>query len=362
MKFFFIMLAVILGANTYVFFRLWHIIPAYKPLTVIVAIALVSCFFLGLLGGFVGLPTNFVAFFYKIGTSWFIITFYCLMAFLLLDLLRFVLPMQKVLHNNWLTFIALAVSFTAVFSYGYFHYKNKEKVKLTLKIDKKITPLKIVALSDLHLGYGVGKTELEEWVKLINAENPDLVLMAGDIIDNHIKPLTEQNLAASLAKIKSHYGVFTCLGNHEYIGDSVKLSHSLDFLQKANISVLRDVAVLINNEFYIVGREDFGKKNRKPLTELLQNIDKTKPIILLDHKPFNLQETVENFVDLQFSGHTHEGQVFPANLLVKRIFELSHGYKKKENTHFYVSSGIGIWGGKFRIGTRSEYVIIELKN
>jgi predicted MPP superfamily phosphohydrolase len=375
MKFFFIMLAVVLGTNFYIFFRLWHLIPAgsfLRPFIIIAGIVVTPSIFVGILFGS-ALPTVVAAAFYKFGTSWFIISVYVAMAFLLLDLLRFTpLPIKKILHENWITFGVLAVTITAIMTYGYFNYKNKERVELAITIKaKNFSPLRMVALSDLHLGYTIGKSELEEWVELINRENPDLVLMAGDVIDNHQRPLIEQDLVSVLRKIKSRYGVYACFGNHEYIGSrgeksfaptSDGMKQTLDFFKNANITILRDTAVLINNEFYVVGREDFRIKNRKKLPDLLQNMDRTKPIILLDHQPFNLQETAENFVDLQISGHTHNGQVFPANLLVKCIYEMVHGHLQKDQSHIYVSSGIGIWGGKFRIGTQSEYVVIELKN
>jgi len=274
-------------------------------------------------------------------------------------MLRLVLPMQRVLVDNWLTFGTLAIVMTVVFVYGYFNYLNTRRVELNIEISKPISPLKIVAMSDLHLGYGIGKAELDKWITLINRENPDIVLISGDIIDNFIKPLEGQNL--TLEKIKSRYGVYACLGNHEYIGTPSKISHSLDFLQKAKITVLRDTAMLVNNEFYLIGRDDRSNSKRKSIPELLQPLDTTKPIILLDHQPFHLDETAKNGIDLQFSGHTHHGQIPPANWIAKRIYEVSHGYLRKNNSHIYVTSGIGIWGGKFRIGTQSEYVVIHLK-
>ena len=209
------------------------------------------------------------------------------------------------------------------------------------------------------MGYAIGKAELDKWITLINAENPDIVLIAGDITDNHIKPLIEQNY--SFENIKSRYGVYACLGNHEYIPNESKITHSLDFLNKAKVTVLRDSAILINDEFYLIGRDDYIVWERKPISELLKTLDVTKPFILLDHQPFNLAEAEKNGIDLQFSGHTHHGQLIPVSWITKLMYEISHGYLRKGNSHFYVSSGIGIWGGKFRIGTQSEYVVINLE-
>ena len=365
----FLVLAVLLGVNFYIFFRLWHLVPAgsfYRMAVIAIGIFLVSSIFIGMLLGNV-LPTIVAGTLYKIGTSWFIISVYVLMAFLLLDLLRITpLPMDKILFSNRLTFGVLAFVITSIMTFGYFNYKNKARVELSITIGAKdFSPLRIVALSDLHLGFTIGRSELEQWVELINRENPDIVLIAGDIIDNHQKPLIEQDMASALRKIKSRYGVYACLGNHEYIGSMQQLggmSGALEFFKNANITVLRDSAILLNNGVYIVGRDDFRVENRKSLASLLKDLDRTKPVILLDHQPFNLQETAENFVDLQISGHTHNGQIFPANLLVKRMYEIAHGYLQKDQSHIYVSSGMGIWGGKFRIGTKSEYVVINISN
>ena len=354
----FLILLIILGKNFYVFFRLWHILPAGRVVLVVTATLLVLCFFAGMLGGSF-LPANIVGFAYRIGTAWFFVALYLLFIFLFLDLLRLVLPMQKILYENWLTFGVLTVVLTGVFTYGYFNYLNIKRVELDISINKPINPLKIVAISDTHLGYSIGKAELDKWLKLINRENPDIVLIAGDITDNHTEPLAKRNF--SFGEINSRYGVFACLGNHEYIPDGSKISHSLNFLQNAKVTVLRDTALLINNEFYLVGRDDRMNTRRKPLSELLQTLDTSLPIILLDHQPFNLEETAENSIDLQFSGHTHAGQLPPVSWITKRMYEISHGYLRKGNSHIYVSSGIGIWGGKFRIGTQSEYVVINLK-
>lgn len=129
----------------------------------------------------------------------------------------------------------------------------------------------------------------------------------------------------------------------------------------ANIKLLRDKTVLIDSLFYIVGRDDKTNPHRKNLDQLMTGVDKTKPVFLLDHQPYNLEEAEQNGVDFQFSGHTHRGQVWPISLITDAIYEDSYGSLKKGGTNIYVSSGIGIWGGKFRIGTQSEYVVITLK-
>jgi predicted MPP superfamily phosphohydrolase len=300
--------------------------------------------------------------FYRFSTTWIIIAVYLLLIFLLMDFLRLFLPMQNVLNGNWLTLGILTLVLTGIFTYGHILYKNTKRVELSIAVSAKdFTHLRIVAISDLHLGFNIGKAELDEWIKLINDENPDIVLMAGDIKDNSMRPLVEQDMAQSLRNLRATYGVYACTGNHEYVGNANESVPFTDFFREANITLLRDSATLINNMFYIIGREDASQPYRKSLADILQSLDRTKPLILLDHQPVNLGEAEKSGIDFQFSGHTHRGQIFPLSWITDLMFEISHGYRKKSNTHIYVSSGIGIWGGKFRIGSQSEYVVIDMK-
>ena len=358
------MFVVILSAHYYVFYRLWHMFPSgiIGRLLIVLAICAFLSFFLPFLIGHI-IPSSVTTVLHRVGTSWFFIFLYLLIAFLLLDLIRIthLLPVEKFLYNNWFGVGILLTLITGILTIGYFNYTRKERVELAISLakEKKMEkPLKIVAISDLHLGYGIGKDELEQWVQLINKESPDVVLIAGDLIDNSTRPLIEQNMAESFSKIRTTYGIYFSVGNHEYISG---ISKSLDFLNKTDICVLRDSTVLVDDRFYIVGRDDRTNSDRKSIKDLTEFLDKSKPIILLDHQPYNLKEAEINKIDLQISGHTHRGQLIPISWITDLIFEKAHGYLKKENSHFYISSGLGIWGGKFRVGSQSEYVVINLK-
>ncbi|MCL1943052.1 MAG: metallophosphoesterase [Candidatus Azobacteroides sp.] len=361
----FIMLLVIvvfLGANCYVFYRIWNMIPANPVgrilLIVFAVVAMVSPFVAILAGE--RLPSAVTSVLYQIGTSWIFIWMYLLILFLLFDLIRVtgLFPINKIMYGNPVVLLVLTVILAAVFTGGYFNYLNKKRVELSVSVNKELTaPLKIVAISDLHLGYGIGKKELNDWIALINKENPDVVLIAGDIIDNNVKPLYEQEMEQDFHKIKSKYGVYTVLGNHEYIAG---VSKSVRFLHDAGITLLRDSCVLVGGVFYLAGRDDRSNPKRKPLQELITLSDRSKPLIMLDHQPFHLEEIEKNNIDLQVSGHTHYGQIFPISWITRLIYEDAYGYLKKGNSTIYVSSGIGTWGGKFRIGTRSEYVMITV--
>jgi predicted MPP superfamily phosphohydrolase len=244
--------------------------------------------------------------------------------------------------------------------WGRYNFNNIKIEKLDININKKakIETLKIVAASDLHLGYSVDKKYLKKYVDLINSRKPDIILLVGDIADTHSQPIIKQNMKEEFLQLQAPLGVYGVIGNHECYGDT---QNTVNYLKSAGIVMLQDGLVLIDNDIYIVGRNDKTIKSRKKLDELLQNIDKQKPVILLDHQPFNLNQAQENGVDLQLSGHTHGGQIFPFTLVTKSIYEKHHGYLKKNDTHYYITSGTGGWGPKQRIGSQSEIVEITLR-
>ncbi|KAA6331836.1 3' 5'-cyclic adenosine monophosphate phosphodiesterase CpdA [termite gut metagenome] len=367
MKFFPIISAslLILGANFYVFYRLWVMLPASivgRVLLVTFGVVALSSFVLVQVIGN-NLPLSLAALMYRVGTSWFFIFIYLLILFLLLELVRVtgLFPVVKFMHGSWYGLGMLAGALTLILTGGYIVYLHKARVELSLTVNKEVgaeRSLKIVAISDLHLGYGIGRKEFESWVKLINKENPDIVLIAGDAIDNSVRPLYERGIAESFKQINTKYGIYASPGNHEYIAG---ISNSLAFLKEAGITVLRDSVAFINDTFYIVGRDDRANSARKSVEELTDTLDKSKLLILLDHQPYHLEQAERNGIDFQISGHTHHGQIFPISWITEMMYEKAHGYLKKGDSHIYVSSGLGLWGGKFRIGTRSEYVVIHLK-
>lgn len=223
-------------------------------------------------------------------------------------------------------------------------------------------PLTIVTASDLHLGVINGQRRTRVFVDKINAQKPDIVLLAGDVVDGALPPVERRELGKILSGIRSKYGVFAVTGNHEYIGT---VDPTVRYLEEHGITMLRDAVVKVA-DIMIVGREDlsfnraYGRK-RQELSALLSDADRTKPIVMMDHQPFHLEQAVENGVDLQVSGHTHHGQFWPINHITNRVYEVSWGYKKKSQTHVYVSCGAGTWGPPVRIGSTPEIMRIELR-
>jgi uncharacterized protein len=237
--------------------------------------------------------------------------------------------------------------------------------QLNLAIAKKsihMKSLNVVVVSDIHLGTIIGKSRFDSIVNKINGLDPDLVLLPGDIVDEDLAPVIKQNLGEAFMNIKSRFGVYAITGNHEYIGGVDK---ACAYLAKHRIIMLRDQSIKINDSFFVVGREDRSMnwatgRRRKDLADILAGVDKSYPVILMDHQPFGLEEAARQDVDLQLSGHTHNAQLWPLNYIVQSIYELAWGYKRMGNTHYYVSNGVGTWGPPVRIGNRPEIVNIIL--
>ncbi|NWJ51312.1 MAG: metallophosphoesterase [Bacteroidetes bacterium] len=221
----------------------------------------------------------------------------------------------------------------------------------------------IVMASDIHLGTIIGPRRVNKLVNTINGLHPDLILFAGDVVDEDLAPVIRQNLGDSLRKLKAPMGIYAITGNHEYIGGA---EAACKYLEQHGITMLRDKAVDIKGLFYVVGREDrsinsHAGHKRLSLENLLAGLDRSRPIILMDHQPFHLEEAVKQNITLQLSGHTHHGQLWPLNYITQAMFEISMGYKKIGNTYFYVSPGFGSWGPPVRIGHRPEIALIQMK-
>ena len=343
----------------YVLWHVYQILPlsAWWRWTVIVLMA--ASFFLLFIGfgrRLDEMPMPLATAVYEVGTSSLIILLYFFMLFIVLDLGRLChLVPPTFLKSSWAGTAFVTGIMLVIFIYGNLHYQHKVRQPLTLTTTKKLTkPVRIVMMSDLHLGYHNRREELHRWVELINAEKPDLILIAGDIIDRSLRPLEEQKMWEEFRLLKAP--VVACLGNHEYYAG---LPNSLSFYEKAGIRLLKD-EVLLTGDLAIVGRFDRMNFKRKAVKALTANIDPKKYIILLDHQPYNLQDAEQSGVDFQLSGHTHHGQIWPVSWITESIYECAFGQHRRGNTNYYVSSGIGLWGGKFRIGTCSEYVVADI--
>ena len=211
--------------------------------------------------------------------------------------------------------------------------------------------------ADMHFGLLSGRDHAARMVEEINALRPDLVLFPGDLIDDAIGPYEDQGIPAVLQGIDAPLGVYATLGNHDK--DEGPPQRVIDAIERAGITVLRDEVATVADAFALVGRKDRSEPDRLPVAELTARADRSKPLILLDHQPYELQAAQEAGVDLSVSGHTHRGQVAPGHLITQRLYELDWGYLRKGSLHAIVTSGYGFWGPPIRIGSRAEIVRIE---
>lgn len=319
-------------------------------------------------------PCGFTGVITWIGSFWLAFMLYFILIALLIDFARminyFVHIFPQIIYADYprtkliLLFVSLA-TVTLVVAGGFINARIPRVKKLELHVRKVVhgeKSLNIVMASDIHLGTIIAKRKANRLVETINALHPDIVLFAGDLVDEDLAPVIKNNLGANLNQISARFGVYGITGNHEFIGGA---EAAVKYLREHGVSILRDTAVLIDQRFFLVGRDDrdksrFTGKPRKELAEIMEHVDRSFPVILMDHQPFKLEKAEALGVDLQLSGHTHHGQLWPFNYITKAIYELSSGYKQIGQTHFYVSNGFGTWGPPVRLGNRPEIVQIIL--
>ncbi len=324
------------------------------------------------LGGKI-LPAPVVALLTKVGAYWLAVMFYLILIYGLWDIGCFFfswlnqgVPVITATAYYFSSFGKISLTLVGLLLvYGSKNAKKPIVNSYRITISKRIHNLQtmnIAVVSDLHLGDIIDKDRLKKMVEMVNELNPDLVLMPGDIIDEDTTAFNKQNMGECLSGIKAKWGVYAVPGNHEYLGGNIK--ETVLCLEKAGIKVLRDEWLKVEDLFYIIGRDDpsgrhfQGNKMRKNLREIMRDIDETVPMILLNHRPIELTEALQAGVDLQVSGHTHKGQIFPNQFITSLLFEQDWGYYKKDSFQLIVSSGFGTWGPPIRIGNKPEIVNI----
>lgn len=311
------------------------------------------------------------------GAFWLGLVVYAFISLVAIDFIKSILLIiNHDLSNfvsNYVQFkfiIGLIVSGLILFvlGLGYINASHPAIKQLNLYIDKIGQTQKkwnIVMVSDVHLGSIINKSRAADLVDGINRLQPDIVLLVGDTIDEDLGPVKKQDLGNVLKNIKSVHGVYAVTGNHEYIGG---VESAVKYLEDHSIILLQDQSLDLG-DIVLVGRKDkmaeaMKDTKRLSLIDLLADVDTNKAIVLMDHEPASIIEVSQDArVDLELSGHTHNGQMWPFNFITKAIYEISWGYKKINKTQFYVSSGWGTWGPPIRTGNSPELVnlIINLK-
>ncbi|MDO4336804.1 MAG: metallophosphoesterase [Eubacteriales bacterium] len=317
---------------------------------------------------------------------------YILMVIAFVDCGRIIL--KNFFHVSWIrsgaafviSGLLCAVLIIIISIYGILHVRTFKTTSYEITVRKAVEDmdsLKIVLIADTHFGYSVGHKHAEMLANAINAEKPDLICIAGDIFDNEFDAVEyPEKLKDNLSSLQAEYGVYACWGNHD-LNEPILAGFTFKnpkqdkndprmelFLKDCGIRLLNDESTLIDNKFYLVGRKDLSRtekidteieKRRLTPAQLTSELDHTKPIFFLDHQPKELQEIAEAGADLDLCGHTHNGQMFPGNLLLHLFWENPCGYLRKGSMHNIVTSGAGIWGPNMRVGTDNEICVITVK-
>lgn len=324
----------------------------------------------------------------RISTYWIGIMLYSLLYVVLFDLLRLIAKHTK-LKNTLLFSRGSVISIGSVVVacavatclYGIFNARNIKVNEYSVTVNKSCGSdkhLKAVLVADLHMGYAIGVDHITNMVEKINQQDADIVIIAGDIFDNSYDGMDDpEGIKAQLKSIKSKYGVYAVYGNHD-IDEKILMGFTFDwggkqlhsekmtnFMKECNIKLINDESVLINDEFYLVGRRDTDKPGtedgtRAEISELTKDLDKTKPIFVLSHEPDELQKTADAGADIDFSGHTHDGQLFPGNLTIGLFWENPCGMIKKDNMYSIVTSGVGVYSTFMRVGTDAEICSVDI--
>ena len=324
----------------------------------------------------------------RISTYWIGIMLYSLLYVLLFDLLRLIAKHTK-LKNTPLFSRGSVISIGSVVVacavatclYGIFNARNIKVNEYSVTVNKSCgndKHLKAVLVADLHMGYAIGVDHITNMVEKINEQDADIVVIAGDIFDNSYDGMDDpEGIKAQLKSIKSKYGVYAVYGNHD-IDEKILMGFTFDwggkqlhnekmtnFVKECGIKLINDESVLINDEFYLVGRRDTDKPGtedgtRAEISDLTKDLDKTKPIFVLSHEPDELQETADAGADIDFSGHTHDGQLFPGNRTIGLFWENPCGMIKKDNMYSIVTSGVGVYGTFMRVGTDAEICSVDI--
>lgn len=296
-----------------------------------------------------------------------IIIIHYLFIWLFMDLVFLIT--KKIRKKDFKYYLAGIITLTFVPLYilkGIYNVYNVDITTYDIKTDKFNNKYKVALLSDSHVGTTFHAEKFYEYLKEIEKENPDILLIAGDFVDDGT---TKEDMIASceaLGKINIKYGIYFAHGNHDKGYYYEKRGYSAQDLEmeltKNNVKVLKDESVLIDDKIYIIGRKDVEDRSRMSAEDLTKDLDKSKFMIDINHQPTDYYNESKSNIDLVVSGHTHGGQMIPLQLLSTHISENDsvYGYEKIDNTNFIVTSGISDWELKIKTGCKSEYVFINI--
>lgn len=355
--------------NIYLFLRIWSLfIPReWRTIYILVYALLFSVYPASLLSGD-GTDNPLFKSFDFVANYLLPFFLYLFLSVLIIDLLLLINLIFKIVKAERITsdsFRLKTLALITVFSmlvvvYGIINFNSIRITEYKVEIQARssdLINLKVAFVSDFHLNANTPLRFVERFIDKVSKIKPDIMLFGGDIADHGDDNPGFAIIENLLRGINTRFGVYGVLGNHEHYTGQDKGG----FFDRAGIKILRDSVVIFGDSFILAGRNDSHFRGRKSIEELLKTVVDSLPVILLDHRPTELDLVSRTNVDIQLSGHTHHGQLFPVNLITKKVYELSYGHIKKGNTHFFVSSGIRLWGPPVRTTAKSEIVVINIE-
>ncbi len=374
--FYSVVIFVYLLVNYYIFIRGWQALPSGSKGRSVYLFAFLFISLAFIAGRIVenfwlGQPASFLIW---TGSFWLGAMLYILLILVMIDLVRVLnlavpvipatwlsnsLHTKKVLFFSTLAIVVLIVAAAHVNTW----YPRINRLEVNLdKRNSQMDSVSMVLISDIHLGTLTPKHRIRKMVEKVNSLEADMILLAGDILDEDVGPVIKMDLGSSIKDLSAPLGVYGVTGNHEYIGG---VDTAAEYITSHGIYLIRDTVININNSFYLAGREDlvinrFTDMTRKNLEDLLAGIEDDLPVIMLDHQPFDLKKSAAAGVHFQMSGHTHHGQLWPLNFITRMVYKVSRGLEEIDGMKVYVSNGIGTWGPPMRLGNRPEIVFINV--
>jgi predicted MPP superfamily phosphohydrolase len=371
--FFLIVFTIYVAANTYIFIKGYRLFPGGRSSVIYTISFLVaaSMFIAGKIlernhSGIISDILNVA------GGFWLAYMLYSVLLYALSDIGFFTLRSTGLVHEGVLTdfrkwrFVGVNLLTAAVMVAGFINALSPVVKEYTVttpgKIENEAGEVRIVAVSDIHLGSTIRRRSMKKLQGMIDSLKPEMVLLLGDIIDGEIGPVLRHDLLSTFRCPPCREGVYGITGNHEYIGG---IDKTASYIRSRGIRLLEDEVVRTPSGITLIGRTDrdsyrFSQRSRKSLTDLMEMTDSGGPVIVMDHQPLSIDESVSNGIDLHLSGHTHNGQIWPLSLIITGMYEVPYGYRKMDNTHVIVSSGYGLWGPRVRVGSRPEVVLIRM--
>ena len=352
------MMLLYLGGNAYVFIRLWQLLqpaPLWCRVTfaVLFGVAAVALF-VAMVLRHASLPVWVHRVLFGVGSVWLVFLLYMVLTTALFDVAHLIFPTFKygVLYALGATTLLLVC--------GYVNYRLPRVERVVVPTTKHLEDdYRIVMVSDVHLGYGTTKRDMERYVRLINEQRGDVVVIVGDLIDNSVVPVVAEDMCRMFDDVVARDGVYMVAGNHEYISG---IEACEEYLASTRVRLLRDIVVTLPSGVQLICRDDRSNRHRATIDSLLQGVDMSRPTVVLDHQPYDVEAASRAGVDLYLAGHTHRGQVWPISWLTDAMYAQSHGHRVWGSSHVIVSMGLSLWGPPFRIGTHSELFSIEINS